>query len=244
MLYNKNQSACNAFHSEVCAELSKVFLAHRSSTLPAHKSRLVSVQWTANLAAFSCPQWIMDMWWLSLMSIHEILTYCRWWTAWREATSCWFGRPCCFGHSEIVHSIFKNENSCTDLCIWKPLVMVAGSGVFQNSAVFEWQQLEQISYTNRSQTLKWKLSSPPSQGKILKRKLSGGWQAITERWTELRGLALLLVKNVLIDLPNQSAWHHTNMSKRICRILAKLSLTSFLLEHSKCNLPTPDRATP
>ena len=26
-------------------------------------------------------------------------------------TSDCFGRPCCFGHSEILHLIFKNENS-------------------------------------------------------------------------------------------------------------------------------------
>jgi len=25
---------------------------------------------------------------------------CRWWTAWRGAISCCFGRPSCFGHSE------------------------------------------------------------------------------------------------------------------------------------------------
>ena len=124
-----------SFQQWVWAEDWKVFFAHRSSTLPAYEPRLVSVQWewTANLSAFCCRQWIMDLRRLSLMSIHEILTYCRWWTAWREATSCYFARPCCFGHSEIFHLIFKNENSCTALCILKPLEMVAGSGVFQNS---------------------------------------------------------------------------------------------------------------
>jgi len=48
-----------------------------------------------------------------------------------------------FGHRQIFYLIFKNENSSTDACIWKPLEMVAGSddfqnagsGVFQNSAV-------------------------------------------------------------------------------------------------------------
>jgi len=38
-------------------------------------------------------------------------------TAWREATSRCFGRPCCFGHRQIFHLISKNENSNTDLCI-------------------------------------------------------------------------------------------------------------------------------
>ena len=119
-VYNKNQK-CNAFLSAVWAKDSKAFLAHRSPTLPAHEPCLVSMQWAANLAAFSCRQWFMDLRRLSLMSIHEMLAYCRW--SWREATSC------CFGHSKIFHLIFKNENSCTDLCIWKPLEMVAGMGV-------------------------------------------------------------------------------------------------------------------
>jgi len=60
---------------------------------------------------------------------------CRCLTAWREATSCCFARPRCFGHSEIFHSTFKNENFCTDLCIWKPLEMVAASGVFKMQAL-------------------------------------------------------------------------------------------------------------
>jgi len=38
-----------------------------------------------------------------------MLAYCRWWIAWWEATSCCFVGPCCFGHSEIFHWIFKNE---------------------------------------------------------------------------------------------------------------------------------------
>jgi len=37
------------------------------------------------------------------------------------------------------------------------------------------------------------------------------------------------------------AWHHMKMSKRICRILAKLSLTSFSLEHFRCTLPAPGK---
>jgi len=48
----------------------------------AHEPRLVSVQWTAGLAAFSCLQSL-----LLLTSNQE--TYCRWWAAWRETTS-WF----------------------------------------------------------------------------------------------------------------------------------------------------------
>jgi len=44
VLYNKKQSASNAFLSAVWAEDSKVFLARRSFTLPAqHEPRLVSV---------------------------------------------------------------------------------------------------------------------------------------------------------------------------------------------------------
>jgi len=72
MPHNKNQSTCNAFLSAVWAEDSKVFLAHRNPTLPAHEPRLVSVQWTANLAAFSCRQWFMDLRRLSLTSIQEM----------------------------------------------------------------------------------------------------------------------------------------------------------------------------
>ena len=142
-----------------------------------------------------------------------------------------------------------NENSNTDLCIYKPSEtrQNAGSGVFRNlqAKIVEsssknravWQ-LEQISYANRtSQELQWKLSSPPSQGKILKRKVSDAWEAITERSNNSRGSTLLLVNNVLIDPPNQHAWYRMNMSKRFCRIQAKLALTSFLLEHFKCTLP-------
>ena len=97
--------------------------------------RLFSMQWTAHLAAFSCRQWFIVLRRLSLMSIHDMLTYCRCWTAWREATSCCVARPRCFCHTEMFNLIFKNENSCTDLCIWNPLEMVAGSGVLQNPAV-------------------------------------------------------------------------------------------------------------
>jgi len=80
--------------------------------------------------------------------------------------------------------------------------------------------------------------------KILKRKVSGAWQAITELWIELRESALLLVKNVLIDLPNQRSWHHMKMSKRLCRRLAKLPLTSFLLEHFKGTSLAPGNPPP
>ena len=71
----------------------------RTPLLPAHELRLVSVQWTVNLAAFPCRQWFMDLRRLSLMSIYEMLAYRRWWIAWREAS-------CCLGHSDIFHLIF------------------------------------------------------------------------------------------------------------------------------------------
>ena len=34
--------------------------------------------------------------------------YCRWWTAWQEATSCCFVGLCCFGNRETFHLIVKN----------------------------------------------------------------------------------------------------------------------------------------
>jgi len=64
---------------------------------------------------------------------------------------------------------------------------------------------------------------------------------ITEHWNDSNGSNLLLVNNVLKDLPNQRAWYHMNMSKCFCCRQAKLALTSFLLEHFKCTLPTPGK---
>ena len=140
MCYTKKTKmpAALSFQQWVWAKDSRVFLAHRSSTLPAHEPRRASVQWTANLARFSCCQWFMDLRRLSLislMSIHEMLAYCRWRNAWCEAISCCFPRPCCFGHSEIFQEISKNESSCSDLWIWKSLEMNAGSDVFQMQAL-------------------------------------------------------------------------------------------------------------
>jgi len=97
----------------------------------------------------------------------------------------------------------------------------------------EWQQLEQISYTNRSQAFRWKLILPPSQNKILKRKVSGAWQ------TNYRTLNWITRFSSRMFWLICQTWHHMNMSKRICRRLAKSSLTSFLLEHFRCTLPAP-----
>jgi len=97
----------------------------------------------------------------------------------------------------------------------------------------EWQQLEQISCTNRSQAFRWKLILPPSQRKILKRKVSDAWQ------TNYRTLNWITRFSSRMFWLICQTWHHMNMSKRICRRLAKSSLTSFLLEHFRCTLPAP-----
>ena len=144
------------------AKDSKVFLTHRRSTLPAREPRLVPVRWTANLATFSCRQWFMDLRRLSLSQIRK-RTVSRWWTAWREATSCCFSWPCDFGHSKTfnfqewkfqhrpVH--LKTFGKAANRRLWR----------FSKFRGVEWQ-LEHISYTNRkSQALQWKLSSFRSQ---------------------------------------------------------------------------------
>ena len=162
MLYNKNESACNALLSAV--SLGRRFESvHRNSTLPAHEPRLVSAQWTTNLAAVSCRQWFMDLRRLTLMSIHEMLACCWCWTAWWEAASCCFARPCCCGHSEIFHFLSKNENS-TDLCIWKPLEMVSVSGIFQNSAVLNDNNCKNFLYKKITNlAVKFQLASFPRE---------------------------------------------------------------------------------
>jgi len=53
-----------------------------------------------------------------------------------------------------------------------------------------------------------KIQLTPSQGKLLNSKVSGAWQAITERSNDSRGSSQLLFDNVLIDLPYQLAWYH------------------------------------
>jgi len=125
----KKQIACNVFLSNVWAEDSKVFIAHRSSTLLPREPRLVSVRWTGNLAAFSFRLWFIDLRRLSLTTNQKM--YCSWWTSWWEATPCCFGRSCCLGPRETYHVIFTTENSRTDLCIKKTLErqLKAGSGV-------------------------------------------------------------------------------------------------------------------
>jgi len=52
----------------------------------------------------------------------------------------------------------------------------------------------------------------PYQGKLLNRKVSGAWQANAEPSNDSHGSNLLLFNNVLIDLANQCAWCHMNMS--------------------------------
>jgi len=64
----------------------------------------------------------------------------------------------------------------------------------------------------------------------------------TLKW--LTWSTLLLRRNVWIDLSNQRACCHMDFPKRFCHLQPKLALTSFLLEHTKCTLPTPDNPPP
>jgi len=165
VLYNKKQSACNALRSPVS-------LGKRFESIPCTQELHISGTRTSScfgtidlkFGSVFLPSVVHGLApVIADVKSRNVGLCCRCWTAWREATSCCFARPRCFGHSEIFHSTFKNENFCTDLCIWnlwkwlQPRVFLkCRLWRFSKFHGVEWQQqLEQIYYTIRSQALQW-----------------------------------------------------------------------------------------
>jgi len=137
----------------------------------------------------------------------------------------------------------------TCLCVWKPLEWPRNAALWSFSKLrsVEWQQLEHISYSNRtSQALKCNLRSTPSHRKLLNTTVYASLGVENRSPTLKRVDAATQVESasphlILIRLPNQRAWYHINMTKRFCFRRAKLALTSFLLEHFRCTLPPPGK---
>ena len=150
-------------------------------------------------------------------------------------------RPCCFGHREIFHLICKHESSCTDRCIWKPLEIVAGSGVFENSAVMNdkhWYKfLTQIDHklcSGNSARLQLKGKYWRERFLVLGKQLPNVFElSYAGRLCFSSSMFWLICQTNALG----TTWTYQN-------VLAKWSLTCFLMEHFKCNLPAPGNPPP